>query len=336
MKSILIPALFLFILCFTGAHAQRILTKDLIQTTGQQIEYIQAVDNDSIMGIEALKTGANLNWDFSSVVDSGRIEKITTYFLAPENTPYVDSFPTATYASTTDSLVYEYFRLTDTEFQFLGSAEDTTVSTYTNLTTFKFPFAYQDTHESIAQFYETTPNTFQAIEAKVITKYSGYGNLRTPYGEFENVVQLTVITEFDFIFASVFQTKISFIHPDYPGDIATYTWTVIDFIEFETTEHEFSYYHTVPNSRKASTPVSLLKVYPNPTSGTVKISFFQSDSSPTTIEVRDMMGKLIWVILMVSCLGLNEFILSLNLPAGMYNLSISTKTGITSQKLVLY
>lgn len=133
--------------------------------------------------------GANQNWNFSGVINSGDTS-IQNYVL-PSSTPYGSSFPTATIASNTpiNPSSYTYYSGTSSVFELLGSQNSSFKMIGVDPKKFRiYPFNYlqsfSDTYRGLVyQGY----NIVQMSSGNVTVTYDGYGTLVLPSGTATNV-----------------------------------------------------------------------------------------------------------------------------------------------------
>jgi len=89
--------------------------------------------------------------------------------------------------------------------------------------------------------------------------------------------------------------------------------------------------------RNSFTPGQLnLTLYPNPASNVVTVSFVTAESGWATVEVRDVVGKLVYSNIENITSGVNQSVLDItSLNQGWYMVNVSTAKEITSGKLLI-
>ncbi|MBQ1732249.1 MAG: T9SS type A sorting domain-containing protein, partial [Bacteroidales bacterium] len=78
-----------------------------------------------------------------------------------------------------------------------------------------------------------------------------------------------------------------------------------------------------------------VQAYPNPFNGELTLVLDNFDNRPATIEVYDMLGKLIYIQKIDAPQNSYETILNLsNLPSGAYNVRVSTADFVINRNVV--
>jgi len=79
-----------------------------------------------------------------------------------------------------------------------------------------------------------------------------------------------------------------------------------------------------------------IKLYPNPTTGKLRIIFDASALQPSSIKVLNIIGNIIADITMVPGLIKNDYAIDLsNQPEGMYFIQIQTADRVITKKIIL-
>jgi len=146
-------------------------------------------------------SGADQNWDFSSVDFSGG--KSTTVTLTnPAATAYSNDYPAATVAEVAADGRVTYFLYNSTENTLLGTVSTGRKEIYSN--TYKYavaPFAFNTNQNDNFAYSFLYANAYPVTATGTLTTtYDGYGTLKTPLGTFTNVIRLkTEVSETDVI-----------------------------------------------------------------------------------------------------------------------------------------
>ena len=224
--------------------------------------------------------GANVTWDFSSLVltsspdnaDGTNIVKVATG-------PFVTSFPTCNYVlkftsitnSTPSSEGYAYFNKTATKIEQLGGSSNTDLnfSLINPNTVFVFPFSFGMSNTDTSQQDAASP-----IETETQT-YDAYGTLITPFGTYTNVIRLKS--------EELGETNVSYswIKVNPYQDIASYnTFNGINYFSFSVP----------PALDNEIFEISKIAIYPNPATSTLKIKL-SDNSAISKITITDLSGK---------------------------------------------
>lgn len=285
--------------------------------------------------------GANVTWDFSSLLDTGLVS--TFDFVDPATLSDASSFPTATiaYSGLLEGVEFSaYLRNSATSFELLGSAISSPfgnfVIPYTDpMKLFSFPTTfnsvYSDTYRSDFTadlgFASTTTTTTGTTSYEV----DGYGTLITSSGTYNNVLRMKKYdVSFDTSFTSIAGEEQL---PTYSENRAlSYEWIVVangesipvfvittdtTITEFEETysrsaSHSYSDEFTGLESKQAAD----FMLFPNPTEG----KFVATVSKQIReIQICDITGKTVKTFAPDADLlnDVQEFDIT-NLPAGIY------------------
>lgn len=334
----------LFLLAATAANAQRAITFTDLPLDTLRVTASRATDSTYAESVsaEALKTGASVTWDFSDAPTSGQTVLDTVRYLDPAETPYADEFQDATHAewSSSDSS-YSYYIANEQRYESLGRGQDDTTARNTNFVLMTFPFNFeQELNNEVSSITSTMGEAIDSSTGQSNTKYAGYGQVKLPQGTVSDVVQLKLENVIDQGGAHVEINTRLFFNLETKQDVAVYTETLVIYVSGEDTllkrfTRNFSYDPTAGTSRKSALTPALLSLHPNPTTGDVNLGFFQREAGQATVEVSDLLGRVIYRQTLESGVGPQQTRFKLEAPAGAYLVRVSTPSGATTQKLIL-
>jgi len=202
----------LFLLGFAGLlsyssitiYAQvPVLTKNKMMTFGS-VTQMADVSQSTINLIDFTQTGENQVWDFSQLENANPNKTFISTVKQPINTPYYTNYPLSNYVimeETFDNNIlinirYNYYRLSDTRLERLGSTNSTTgvSSTYTDpQTELVFPLSYGTIDE------DTWRNSTSFFPGTTSLRCIGSGTLKLPDGVYENVLLIHFVVDNVFI-----------------------------------------------------------------------------------------------------------------------------------------
>lgn len=318
-----------------GVQAQQSLTADDYSFDGTETYMSQGVSNAGTLETEAMKTGASVSWDLSSATPEGNPSEGSVEYVDPSTTPYADEFPDATHASTTDDNFFSYFVFNSERYELLGGGSETSIMKYTGFVMAEFPFDFSEKIDGTYSIATTTEFGTSTTEGNRSVEYSGYGSVMLPQGTFEDVIQMKTVQTSETEFFSSTTTNISFFQLG-TGSVANYSKSVTQVTgQGETVNHSFSYNPAEPTSRKANAAPALLNLYPNPSTGDVNLTYVQREAGQATVSVFDLMGRVVFSQTQENAVGIQNLKLSLDAPAGVYTIEVSTASGSVVQKLIL-
>ena len=275
-------------------------------------------DTTGSVTVNVGSAGANQSWDLSSVTVQSFV--FTLDYLSPQGTPYENDFPTANFVSSfsdTFGTSYTYAEVTSSNFSSLGSAIyipslDTTLFSFTNDDRVPLPLIFNSSWVSTEADTFGDPATFAFVSLDTTTNtVDGWGTLQLPAGSFDclRVRFDTKSTEITIVAGNV----ISVVTTNSIG----YTWISKD--NFILAEAESQDGDTNPNFTDAAefqrllSPVTgiedqagielnpqnirLFQNYPNPFNPSTTISYQLSNISQVKIEILDIVGKKVAVLI---------------------------------------
>ncbi len=217
------------------------------------------------------KSGNN-NWDFSALPTSAAV--IGVKLVNPATTPNAADFPTATICQKVSAMgldIYLYAIGNSDSLWTLGSrapAMPLLDETFIDPdVAYRFPFSLNQSQ------FDRSENTNGDIDSS-IKKYVGWGNINTPYGNYNNVI----------MYEDIRYNPISNV-----WEVQDYNWisvaTMWDVAEIDRGDSSGTWY----NNHSATTATEdfltekyQLSTYPNPSSDNANISFVL----PTATEIK--------------------------------------------------
>jgi len=270
------------------------------------------------------KTGANITWDFSSLVPSGNL---TSHMIDPATTPKGSSVTDANLALVEDGNIF-YFKVTSEGMEQFGTAVGTTLSTYTDpFVKIKYPFSFGDVATGNFSAKLETPNAPAPTSGSFKVEGDAWGTLILPNGVYKNALRVK-------------QTRIYNLNDTTNKEI-TYRWytssvryPLLVIIKFEnqckTTIAKVAYYAHSPNEKitPSTTPNSFpgaaegIEAYPNPITDELNVNYQVNATAKVSIDLYDASGGLIRNFLSPVTKEpgkySDKFNLSSNLPSGNY------------------
>jgi len=201
-----------------SAIAQPTLQMNVLPNIGDVVTFHEADTANYNEG----NAGANQTWNFSGLQPMSGVPAVEYYYLAPANTPYASSFPTANYAVKidADTAIYGYAKKETNQYSFLGIKNQYIVQQYPNPDIqLKTPLSFNGNFQDDFTNYSDagTGIIFYGKGSRKVT-YDAYGTLTTPAGTFQNAMRIkSLSTQIDS--ASFFGNQI-INHTD----ITTYDW----------------------------------------------------------------------------------------------------------------
>jgi hypothetical protein len=249
-------------------------------------------------------SGENVVWDYSSINLTST--NFSYNLVSIETAPHYAFFPTANYCykfNDNGLLSYNFYKLNDNSFELLGYSEDKLISAYTNSSTFLvFPYTYNSV---INDDYQSSPSS----SIRNITRtYDGYGTLKTPFGNFENVIR---------------QKEIGANGGTTYYWIATNPYQIILSGNFDNPTIYF-YQDSTNLNIPQNTLLDSFNIYPNPSSSEFTIE--TSAKGVINVQVFDMTGRL------VEKADTNR--VGSRLAAGIYNVIVTQDTKTKTVRVI--
>lgn len=233
-------------------------------------------------------TSGNHTWDFSAIPYSSYVDSVKYRLISPTATPFATDFPTATFCMNVEFTedgtpfnLYHYVRNTTDSFWSLGTKSPTSTfedEIYDNpQVLYKFPFILNNVQ---SDFYSFTSGDTGSTR----TKYVGWGNIKTPFGTYNNVV----------------------LFEEYYYNSETSTWDVdyYRWVSAATLNEIFHYYAESEDGEiydwsSATTSIAQedlakkyeLSIYPNPSKNISYISFQLKEKTDLQIQLISVDGR---------------------------------------------
>lgn len=173
--------------------SQPTITKDFIgevSSTFGQIVAEQAPDPGP--------AGANVQWNFASIIPNDTVPPVVVEFVDPFDTPYQAEFPDANLAETIQNLplFWSYYKLTDEKYEVLGNAGEigpsvSLVKYDDPQTIIEFPFTYNSSFsDNFSGQSDFGIGAIQWFFGSNTTVADGWGTIVLPSGTFTNVLRI--------------------------------------------------------------------------------------------------------------------------------------------------
>ncbi len=290
-------ALILVCTVFVLAKAQTVINSAVIPPIGASTVFIKS---NSYKQFSPGATGANVNWDFSSI-DTSAGYYVQKAAKADTTLFYVNFPPIVNYAIEYTDIFgqpdFVYHKLDSALFESYGTLNQI----YTNpQKLMSFPFAYNNQFSDV---FSTSDSTFFG-NTNVIA--DGFGTLKLPTGIFPNVLRVKTIDRYrEITDRDAFGKPIDSLmyegdyyrwySPGYVGPLLEYSKLVTYYnvgatrVNVDTTAHLYlSNYHNTVNAVEEINNVSL-SYFPNPVSSVLTIV---TQSELQLVEVYDLSGRL--------------------------------------------
>ncbi len=188
-------SLLLVVFIFSSIHSfsQPTIVRDIMPEIGDK--YV-LYDCDTV-GVVQGNSGANINWDFSSLTRLSGSDYMTVLeYIDPAFAPHEDKFPTATIAQMNDTAAVFYRETSEGFFRLgIGAFElhEIIASPYDQ--NLKFPFSFNDKYSSNYKSTIYVDSDEGEMEwnryGETMIEYDAYGTLKMPSGkEYDNVYRL--------------------------------------------------------------------------------------------------------------------------------------------------
>lgn len=190
MKKLLLICLFVFV--SLGVFAQPVLNSNEMLPFGSSLTY-KYITNYSMVDVSS--TGADVNWDFSTVTLSGGND-LTTQTIRPSATPYASTYTNSNYAyheTQGTSNAYRYFNLTSTKMERVGSYVSSAKTYSDPQVEYVFPLALNSSNN------DTWANNQSSTGGTYNLTCLAYGTLKLPNATYTNVLLVKAYVEESFL-----------------------------------------------------------------------------------------------------------------------------------------
>ncbi len=329
---------FLIVLLCTAifVKAQPTVTSSIAGGIGDVIS-LSEVD---ATGFDPGAAGADVTWDFTGITLTGLTSGYT--LVDPAVTGVAASFPGANVAGETGGGNYAFFKITTSEFTNYGAYTPTVTASYSDPETlYTFPLTYNATG-SDNLYCEFTSGYDFVRSGSVSFTVDGYGTLKLPSGNYNNVLRLLVHETYSDEAVGLPVTI------DY--DFNNYYWVmegtigpVFEYMDMTITTGGFpsateaAYVNAdivVPTGIELPAITGTVSIYPNPAADIIYIAG-ASSATASSVAIYDMTGKLVSMPDIANGDGnISSADISV-LPAGIYSLQIVTDAGTTAKQFAV-
>ncbi len=330
MKRIVL-AFSLSLASFATLHAQPVMTSAALSPNPGEVFYGRMCDTT---GITPGASGPSAVWNFSGLTTTGGD---TLAYDSCAATPYCDSFPGSNLVS---------YNAGDYMYAVKSTSGITAIGVASSLFTMHisggkdvayFPLTYLSYH---------TDTSYLAIDGfsyqhhQDSMSYDAYGTLTLPTGTYPNVIrvhQTSIVTDSSFGFptwtVSTTQTETyNWFDSGFHNPLLTIT---LDSANGNTVEY---FVHGGPLSQKPVIAAAAdLKVFPNPATNALNLSFELTDNTGASITLTDITGRTVAVVPAEQMKnGLNNIVIPVSdLAAGMYIARLNTHSGAVTRKVMV-
>lgn len=328
--------------------------------------------NNTIGSNDPSLTGANYNWDFSSLSPNvQQFEKFDSpldftspfnYLFNPFNTSYGrDNYEFATISlpgGTQITEAYDFFKETSSQFRQIGSGFTVNAVPIPFLYSaddiiYEFPVNYLNTDDCNYKYGLDIPGMgYYGQSGHRVNLVDGWGTLITPFGTFQTLRVLSTIDAVDTVYNNSLSAGTNIPRPLKYEFKWLATGKKIPVLKIEATDIAGNI--TVSNVRyidsaRAGVPqVGIVEnsktdlelgVYPNPCVNELLVNYKLPVTSPVKISITDVLGKTTAVVVdEIQIAGGHKKSISitdLHLNSGIYFLNLQTDKYEEIQKIVL-
>jgi hypothetical protein len=338
--------------------AQPTITKDFIgeeSSTFGQIVAEQAPDPGP--------AGANVQWNFSSILPNDTVPPVVVEFVDPFDTPYHAEFPDANLAETIQNLplFWNYYKLTDQKYEVLGNAGEIgpTVSLvkYDDpQTILEFPFTYNSSFSDnfsgqsdfgggFTQLFFGSNSTVGDAWGKIILPNGTFTNVlrikdiqhRTDSSEMFNVLTLNKRTTTTYLwYSESANNSVAGWNQSSGYSITKINGVLIGDTVFINSQPMFFYNHIATTSTgKVDLNNPAIIVFPSIGNSTLKVSYSNDQFDEVECAIFDFNGNQVFSQKVRGVPGENEIQLEHNLTSGPYMVQIKGKTIIGIHRFIV-
>lgn len=319
---------FLLFFAATQLMAQPTFNASAIPNVGTSVTSIEVPPSS----INLTTTGANSNWNFSSIPTGGASS--TGAYISPAGQAGVSNFPTANMAQISESSGgnqgVAYFQRDNNGLGLVGlytfqQGNEIVIKYNSRLELYRAPFTFNSNYNApITGVTETSGLSFPRNGTQSMV-CDGYGTLTTPFGTFNDILRIKILQDYsDDIFGTEF---------DYLADITV--WLRVSTGEFILTHTSFTAQgQTSLSANLSSVTVGVeelfgsddLKIFPQPANDLLNLTIQSDKSQQVTLSISDLTGKKVinnTNLQLMSGEQTHNLDLSL-LPSGLYLLSLNS------------
>lgn len=286
--------------------------------------------------------GANGEWSFGNYEWD---DHVLTRVIAPDETPYAQSFPTATRAiGAIDQGSYVYEEIDASTCLMLGTANPEFVQLYEDpVLVLSLPVMYQSTWHSVMSIsQELEPGMVMMMTDSGDVLVDGWGVVSTPYGEFDVLRIFThhytrtymngeLIAESQFLsYAWVNQDGIAVVNVDSDIDVVdpNFNFGTIEMNEFADPVD--------PGRIAAPTSFYFGQNYPNPFNAQTVLPLDVIRAGEVTLDVYDALGRLVESRSRTLPIGQHSIVLDgSGWASGNYFARVSSVDHVVTRRMIL-
>ena len=322
-------------LAFFSLSAQPTITDVIIPEAGDSIHLIRCAPAD----LQEEASGANQNWDFSGLSPSASDPEFYFKFLAPQNTPFGDRYPTADLAAINADSQFVFYTYDGQTLELIGAVAEVpnfgnAFADYTNAETEeRFPVTYNDSGSDDFAGMNVTSVASANFSGSVSGVADAYGTLILPSGTFPNVLRVKDERTYQVAGAPAeMSTLYRYMSLDYP------LW-LLSIETFTNGGDPIIFYQDSPNLLTSTTFLETLtpvEVFPNPLSSGQSLRVTCEDRVEQAFALYNATGQRI-SLTEPNRIAENTYQVNLPaaIPAGIYFLEIPFKNGSHLEKIVL-
>lgn len=343
-----------FFICISGLLSAQITVDKGDMPIGGYTARISIAD--TLFQPDLQSVGANVTWDFSSL---SHLTQRRDSFINANGVPFLIRlfFTSATVVrvqETPDSLggialseAFYFFRASNDKYESQGlgatiSGVPIGLKNNPSDVIYRFPMNFGDADSSDALAQLNIPGLFYIERSiKRWNEVDAWGNLTTPYGNFNVLRVKSTIQESDSIAADTIQFRVNVpTRREYKWLAKEERIPVLTVNTVLVGNNEVSagiqYVDSLRNTRNTTgipAPISsVAKLYPNPSTDQIKVQLLERLGEDARLEVFSMEGKKIIEKKLFE--SLSNFSLG-HLPKGMYQVVITSSKGRYSGSLLL-
>lgn len=274
---------FLLAASVLGASAQPVLNNLFDFVPGDEYVFRKLAPGQSLDTVGIPTVGAGLTWNFSTLQLSPTINRDTV--IAPSQSAFPASFPTATYVFKEHSGLQQYYRKRNDTVMYLGSNAGGMPTVFNpGGMTIILPANYGPSGNNI---FGVTPTQIPGGATWTYWgRYNAYGTLQLPGGVTVPNVGLYVVSGGD---ASQRYTDYMWAQPGKKDPVMRVQWRHTGGVT--TVNHLYVSVASLTGIEEAQTSTdSGLGIFPNPAKGTVQV---RSGTAIRTLTLCDATGRLL-------------------------------------------
>lgn len=295
-------------------------------------------------------SGPNVFWDFETIAGGTFVEGITAICIDPAGTPFADSAAVAASnlcirpLDNPDYGAYQYYHSGYNNRELLGmgwlETGNTSFGSYQPpFKALEFPFAFNDSFTGAFEYQSYHLGFgcyFMRDSAEVETVADAWGTIKTPIGEFENVLRLKTTTTYYswYRFSAgtpwVFLGEFTDVQYDWymPGmKVPLLIFMEMNFSDdaFYNIEYLAEFNFTTGTEEQTEQDVLL---FPNPATNFIQVKTGTSELQKITIINQH--GQTV-----LEKNGFNSMVDVSHLKSGLYSVLIQTSKDIFQQKIII-